>query len=174
MSQKDTAVFRVHIKGSIEKVWNEITKTDEPQKAMFNSVMHTTRLEPGAPIRMRTVNGKHTSVVGEVIEIDPPHRFVHTMRFTNYDDPPCKITYELKEVAGGVEFTLTVDDIPLGTKSAKQLLSGGKFIVNTLKGVVENGKPGLGVRILYQLFKLLAPFSPAQTRSERWPLKEAR
>jgi len=170
MNDKETNVFRVHIRGSIEQVWREITKTDEAQQAMFNSVMHTRELKPGAPFRMRTVDGKYTNVVGEILEVDPPHRFAHTMRFTNYDDPPCRITYDLKPVTDGVEFTLTIDDLPHGTKSAKQLLSGGKFIASTLKAIVENGRPGLGVRLLYQLFKVLAIFAPAKTRSENWPL----
>ena len=170
MDNQETKVFRVHIRGSIEQVWREITKTDEAQQAMFNSVMHTPGLEPGAPFRMRTVDGKYTNVVGEILEVDPPRRLAYTMRFTNYDDPPCKITYDLKPVRDGIEFTLTIDDLPLGTKSAKQLLSGGKFITNTLKAIVENGRPGLGVRLLYQLAKVLVIFAPAKSRSENWPL----
>ena len=106
MDDKETNVFRVHIRGSIEQVWREITKTDEAQQAMFNSVMHTRGLKPGAPFRMRTVDGKYTNVVGEILEVDPPHRFAHTMRFTNYDDPPCRITYDLKPVTDGVEIHL--------------------------------------------------------------------
>ena len=34
MSDKKNAVFKVHIQGSIEDVWHEITKTDEVQGAM--------------------------------------------------------------------------------------------------------------------------------------------
>ena len=35
MDNQETNVFRVHIRGSIEQVWREITKTDEAQQAMF-------------------------------------------------------------------------------------------------------------------------------------------
>src|SRR5262245_52850800 len=103
----ETAVFKVFIRGTIENVWKEITRTDRPQLCMFNMQLHTSGLKVGAPIRMRTKDGKYTGVVGEVIEFDPPHRYAHTFRFTNLDDPPCKVSYDLKEVEGGVEFILT-------------------------------------------------------------------
>ena len=170
MTQTEKAVFEVLIEGSIEDVWHEITKTDELQGAMFNTRMHTDGLRPGGQIRMRTGNGKYTAVVGEVLEFDPPRRFVHTFRFTQYDDPPSKVIYELEEVSGGVKFTLTVEDMPVGTKSAKQMKQGGKMIVTTLKAIVETGKPPLGIRVLYGFFGLMEPFSPARTKSENWPL----
>lgn len=171
MAETERAVFQVFIKGSIQDVWREITRTDRPQKCMFNMQLHTTGLKPGAPMRMRTRSGKYTGVIGEVLEFDPPHRYSHTFRFTNYDDPPCKVTYELKPVSGGVEFTLIIDDMPAGTKTAKQMKQGGTMIVNTLKRVVETGKPSVGIRVLYVLFKLMEPLSPKRTRSENWPLK---
>jgi len=107
--------------------------------------------------------------VGEVLEFDPPRRYAHTFRFTNFNDPPCKVIYDLKEVAGGVEFTMTCDDIPKGTKTAKQMVQGGNMIVKTLKSIVETGKPSFGIRMLYTMFKVMEPFSPKSTRTENWP-----
>lgn len=170
MVEKEKAVFEVFIEGSIEDVWKEITKTDEIQGAMFNTRMHTDGLKPGGKIRMRSGNGKYTAVVGEVTEFDPPHRYAHTFRFTNFDDPPCMVIYDLKQEGSGVRFTLTVDDMPSGTKTAKQMKQGGTMIVNTLKAIIETGRPTFGIRMLYVLFKLMEPFSPASTRSENWPL----
>lgn len=169
MAETERAVFKVFIRGTIEAVWREITRTDEPQGCMFNMRLHTPGLKPGAPIRMRTRSGKYTGVVGDVLEFDPPRRYAHTFRFTNYDDPPCKVIYELRAVEGGVEFTLICEDIPKGTRTAKQMKQGGTMIVNTLKAVVETGRPTLGTRLLYAMFKVMEPFSPAATRSERWP-----
>lgn len=165
----EKAVFEVLIKGTLEAVWREITKTDELQGAIFNARMHTDGLKPGGQIRMRTADGKYTSVVGHVLEFDPPRRFVHTMAFTNYDDPPSTVTYELEPVGDEVRFTLTVE-MPADTKSAKQMKQGGTMIVNTLKAIVETGRPSAGIRALYVLFKLMAPLSPKRCRSEHWPL----
>jgi hypothetical protein len=123
---------------------------------------------------MRTPDGKYTGVVGEILELDRPHRFAHTFRFTNYDDPPCSVLYELEEVEGGVQFTLTIRDLPEGTKTAKQMLQGGKMIVNTLKSVIETGRPAFGTRMIFTLFKLLAPLTPKKCLSENWPVDESR
>jgi uncharacterized protein YndB with AHSA1/START domain len=165
-----SAVYKVTIRGTIQQVWREITKTDSVQQAMFNMRLHTTALRPGAPIRVRTKSGKYTPIVGEVLEYDPPHRYAHTFRFTQFDDPPCKVIYELREVPEGVEFTLRMEEMASGTKTAKQMAQGGKLIVNTLKAVVETGRPSFGVRMLYRLFGLLEPLSPKRTRTENWPM----
>lgn len=166
----ETEVFEVMIEGSIDDVWNEITKTDELQGAIFNARMHTTGLEEGGGIQMRTASGKYTSVVGHILEFAPPRRFVHTMAFTNYDDPESIVEYDLEEVGDQVRFRLTVT-MPSGTKSAKQMKQGGTMIVNTLKSIVETGKPSFGVRTLYVLFKLLEPMSPKRCKVENWPLE---
>lgn len=173
MAEPTKLVSRVIIRGRVEDVWREITKTNEPQLAMFGARMHRIGLEPGSPIRMRTPNNKYTSVVGEILEVDPPNRLSHTMKFTAYDDPYCKVTYELREVDGGVEFTLTSEDIPPGTKTAKDMGRGGDFIVGTLKAVVEDGRPPLGTRLLFGVFGLIAPLmTPKKCRSENWPLTD--
>ncbi len=164
-------VFEVLIRGSIEDVWHEITKTDEVQGAMFNTQLHTDGLAPGGQIRMRTRNGKYTGVVGEILEFDPPHRYAHTFKFTNFDDPPCKVVMDLKEEADGqVRFTMTLLDLPAGTKTAKQMKQGGAMIVKTLKSIVETGKLPGGTKVLYTMFKLFEPLSPKSTLSENWPL----
>jgi uncharacterized protein YndB with AHSA1/START domain len=157
----------------VEDVWREITKTDAVQGCMFNMRLHTPGLRPGAPIQMRTKSGKYTGVVGRVLEFDPPRRYSHTFKFTNYDDPECKVTYELVEVAEGVEFMLTIDDMPAGTRTAKQMKQGGTMIVNTLKAIVESGRPSFGTRLLYVLFAGMEPFSPKKMRVEHWPIQSA-
>ncbi len=164
------AVFKIHINGSVEDVWREITKTDEPQQCFFNSVLDTEGLKPGAQIRMRTVSGRHTAVVGEVVEFDPPHRYAHTMRFTQYDDPPCTVTYELIEKDTGVEFVITLDGLQPGTKSAKSMIRGASFIMNTLKSLVEKGKAPLSSRVVFALGGVLEGLSPKSMSSENWPL----
>ncbi len=108
-------------------------------------------------------------MVGEILEFDPPRRFSHTFRFTNLNDPPCVVLYDLKEVAGGTEFMLTIKDLPVGTKTAKQMVQGSRLIVNTLKAVIETGRPTLGTRMLFVLFKVLPP--PKACRSENWPVE---
>lgn len=163
-------MFRVTIDASIEDVWHEITRTDQPIPAFFNTRMDVGELEPGSRLAMRSPDGKYTGVVGKILIFDPPKRFSHTFRFTSYDDPACTVTYDLEEVEGGVQFTLTITNLPVGTKSAKQMLQGGKMIVNTLKSVIETGKPGFGTRMLFILFKIMQPITPKKCLSRHWPV----
>jgi uncharacterized protein YndB with AHSA1/START domain len=164
------AIFRIVIQADIQRVWRELTKTDEAQGAVFNAWLHTTGLAPGGHMQMRTRSGKHVLVVGEVLELDPPHRFVHSHRFTQYDDPACTVTYELKPVATGVEVTLRVSGMPAGTSTAKSMQQGGPMILNALKAIAETGRPPLGTRLMYGAFALMEFVLPRRTRSEHWPL----
>ena len=164
------AIFRIVIQADIQRVWRELTKTDAAQGAVFNAWLHTTGLVPGGRLQMRTGTGKHVLVVGDVVAFEPPHRYVHTHRFTQYDDPVCQVAYELKPVAGGVEVTLRVTGMQPGTRTAKDMQGGGTMILKSLKAIAENGKPPLGIRLMYLMFGLLEFVLPARTRSEHWPM----
>ncbi len=172
MSQTKKNITRVHIEGTIQQVWDALTKEGEPLPFFFGSVMHTTGLKPGAQIRMRTDCDKYTGVVGEILEVDPPYKFSHTFKFTHVDDPPCKVTYELKEVDGGVEFTLISEDMPAGSKTEKSMVGGSAIIVATLKGMIEDGKPPFKSRFILLMCRLTKWMTPKRSRSENWPLEK--
>jgi hypothetical protein len=166
------AVFRIVIDGTMEAVFRELTKAGEPQGAVFNAVLTLDQpgLVRGRKMQMRTGSGKHAIVVGEVVEHEAPTRFAHTHRFTMFDDPVCTVIYDLRKVEGGVEVTLTVENIPEGTSTEKEMMKGGDLILGTLKTIVEAGRPPLGTRIKYWAFGALESALPAKTKSENWPL----
>jgi len=166
----EKAFYEVTIAAPIDTVWAELTRTEMVLPFFFNAKCVTTELGLGAPIRMRTKNDKYTSVVGEVLEWDPPHRYSHTFRFTTLDDPACKITYVLEEVEEGTKFTLITEGVAAGTKSEKYMKSGGTFIVNNFKALVETGKATFGGRFALFAMGLFAPFTPKKCKSENWPL----
>ncbi len=174
MSEKgkfaEKAIYTVVINAPIETVWSELVKTNSPLPFFFGSVCETPGLSPGAPIRMRSPNGKYTSVVGDVLEFEPPYRYAHTFKFTNLDDPPCKVTYVLKETSEGVEFSLITENVPVGTKTESSMKQGGAFITQNLKAFIETGKPTFGGRMILTMISLMTPFSPKSTRSENWPI----
>ena len=173
MPDTERAVFKIFIRGTIEQVWREITKTDSAQQCFFNCCLHTPGLQVGAPMQMRTRSGKYVAVLGKVLEFDPPHRYSHTFRFAQFEDPECTVIYELKPVPGGVEFTMTLENLPAGTKTAKQMKQGGTMIINSLKAIVETGRPTFGTRLLYRVMKLMEPLSPKRCRVENWPLSNS-
>src|SRR5260370_41563691 len=98
-------------------------------------------LKPGGKMRMLMASGKYVGIVGDVLEVDPPRRYVHTLRFTRFDDPPCTVIHELREVEGGVEYSMILDNMPKGTKTEKQMKQGTNLILNTVKAIVETGRP---------------------------------
>lgn len=171
-STSDDAVFRIFVKADIHRVWRELTKQGEAQGAVFNAWLHSTgALGAGVPMQMRTGTGRHVIVDGTVEVFEPPHRFVHTHRFTQFDDPVCRVSYELKPVGGGVEVTLRVLGMASGTPTAKSMAGGGTRILDTLKAICETGRPPMGTRLMYWLFDHMEFVLPARTKSEHWPLK---
>jgi hypothetical protein len=172
VAEPNKAIFRIVIAGTMEAVFRELTKTGEPQGAVFNSMMtlDAPGLVRGRKLQMRTVSGKHAVVIGEVVEHEAPTRFAHTHRFTQHDDPFCTVVYDLKKVAAGVEVTLTIENIPVGTKTEAEMRKGGDFILGNLKAIVETGRPPFGTRLMYLMFGALEFVLPAKTKSENWPL----
>ena len=169
-TETTTLVSQVTINAPIQEVWDTLTKEGEVLPFFFGTVLHTTTLGPGAPVRMRTKNGKYTGVVGDVLEFDPPHKYSMTFKFTNFDDATCRVVHELKEVEGGTEYTLTSEGVPVGTKTAKQMKGGGQIITSTLKSCVETGKPTTMARFIMIMGKLFEFTTPKQSLSSNWPL----
>lgn len=168
----DKAMFRIVIAGTQQAIFDEITRTDRPLGAIYNAVLHTDGLRPGGRFQMRTGTGRHVIVDGDVVECDPPRRFVHTHRFTQHDDPACRVVYDLKPVEGGIEVTMTVEGIPTGTKTAKSMMQGGPFILANLKAIVERGRLPIGTRMMYFMMDNMEFVLPARTKSENWPLEK--
>lgn len=167
-SQKQ--VHQIFINAPIQKVWDALTAEGEVLPFFFNSVLHTTTLAPGAPVRMRTKDEKYTGVVGEVLELNAPYLYSMTFKFTNFDDPTCKVTHNLEEKDGGTQYTLTSEKFTPGSKTQKQMKQGGDFIAKTLKGCVETGKPPFSSKLLLTMIGMFSIFTPKKCKTEYWPL----
>ena len=140
-------VFRIHIEAPPERVWKEITKTDEAQGAVYNAWLATTVLGEGAPLQMRTGTGKNVIVDGHVLVHRPFTHFAHTHRFTQYEDPVCEVHYLLVEKDGGTEVTMRIKGCPEGTRTAKDMAAGGDFILKNLKQLAEGRGLPFGTRV---------------------------
>ena len=168
----DRQVYKVLIKAPIETVWNTLVKTDDVLPFFFGAVCEVEdgQLAAGKRMRMVTPNRKFASVVGEVTEFSPPHRYAHTFKFTQWDDEHCTVTYDLKETPDGVEFSLITTGVPAGSKTEKSMAQGGTFITSNLKTLVETGKPGFSGRMVMTLGPLMGMMTPKKCRIENWPL----
>lgn len=174
MPDTESARYKIFIAAEAEAVWSEITKRGDLQKAMFNNYLDCVELAAGEPFRMLSPSRQLVSVFGKVLEVEAPHRYKHTMAFTNIDEPPATVTHLITPVEGGVEYEMLLEGLVAGSKSGKQMASGMVMIAKTLKALAETGRPGLGVRLLHRLFALLEPLSPKSVRQEHWTLDQLR
>ena len=168
MSELKSAVFKVYIEAPIQSVWDAMTREKEVLPHFYNSVMHTPELAAGSPLRMCSPDEKFTAVVGEILEVDAPRRFVHTTMFTQLEDAPSKVTYELEEKNGGTELIMLLADVPAGSKSEGYMMSGGPFITEILKRVIDTGRPPLKHRLFLVMIGLFGFMTPKVFRTENW------
>ena len=80
------------------------------------------------------------------------------------------MSYDIATVGNEVDVTLTVDGVPVDTRTAKDMTSGAKLILETLKSVAETGRPKLSTRLMYALFARMGFVLPKRTRAEHWPI----
>ena len=165
----DREVYKVFINAPIETVWSELIKTTSPRPFFWNSSWDTKEMAPGNTFRMVSNGGKTVAVIGEILEMEPPHRLVHSFRLTSLEDPASTVTYTLRESEGGTEFCLVTENIPAGSRSEKSMADGAEFIVKNFKAYVETGKVTFGARVMLALFKIMAPLTPKSMRAENWP-----
>jgi uncharacterized protein YndB with AHSA1/START domain len=168
----ERAVYKVLIKAPIETVWSELIKTSSPRPFFWNSNWDAKRMASGNAYRMVSNGGKTVAVVGDILEMKPPHRLVHSFRLTQLDDPASTVTYTLKETNDGTEFCLITENILAGSRSEKSMADGAKFIVENFKVFVETGKVTFGARIMLAMFAIMAPFTPKSMSAEKWPLEQ--
>lgn len=167
----DRGIYKVLIRAPIETVWSELVKTTAARPFFWNSSWDTKEMAAGSPYRMVSSNGKTVAVVGEIIEMEPPHRLVTSFRLTAFDDPPSRVTYTLEETPDGTEFTLITENVVAGSRSEKSMADGSEFIIANIKAFIETGKVTFGARLMLATYKLLTPLTPKGMRAENWPLE---
>lgn len=148
-----------------ERVWQEITKLRDVNRALMDSVFDTT-LEPGAPVLYRTEDGKRVFIVGRILEVEPPRRLVMRWQLTMRKDPPTTVTWTLDPEGNGTRVTVEHVGFPDDTK-LKGYDSTWAQMLSNLKAVIEDGRLPLGVRMQYGFFRLTRFAMPSSTRPER-------
>ncbi len=166
----ERAFYKVLIKAPIETVWSELVNMSSPRPFFWNSRWDAKAMAPGNAYRVVSADGKTVAVVGEILEMQPPHRLVTTFRLTSLEDPASRVTYTLKETGDGTEFTLMTEGVLAGSKSEKSMADGSQFIVRNFKAYIETGKVTFGARMMLAMFRLMAPFAPKSMSADKWPL----
>ncbi len=162
MSALGDVVYSIDIGVPVQAAWDELTKLGKIQVPMMNTVLECD-LEPGAPMRYYNPSRKRILVVGTIMEIEPPHRMVHTYRFTDLDESDTVVTWQLDEIPTGVRVTVTHSRFTDQSGTHGRVKGGWNWILQTLKAVLETGKPPLKVRVLYGLMGAMSFMQPKKT-----------
>ena len=164
--------FQIDIKAPIERVWREITKQDERQRTMFDTMLEA-EMAPGGKLRYRTVDKKMTPIWGEVVEIEAPRLFAHTFAFADMDDAPTLVRWELEQQGEMCRVTVTHSRFAGETKTLKSVSKVWPAILGRLKNVVEGRNIPVGARMQYAMMRWMSFMAPKGLRTENVEAKVA-
>ncbi len=139
-------VFVVYIRTSRQELWDALTRPELTSQYYFNSALRS-QLTPGSPIDFVLQDDKGRKPVpvkGQVSEVVPRRRLVYTFRFTDRDDPPSRVAYDLEEERGLLKLTVTHDEFDEKTSTYREVRSGWPYILSGLKTLLETGHPLAG------------------------------
>lgn len=170
-----TKVLSIDLNAPIEKVWHELTKQGEISRPMYNTALHVQggKIAPGARLRYSNASGKNTFIVGEILEVDPPRRLVHTFVMTFGNDKPATVTWELEPRGSATRVTLThVFAAP--SKDNQKVAKGWTQILDLLKHELETGNVPMKTRMQYAMMGAMTFMLPKKTRTEQAELLDVR
>ncbi|MDQ6848786.1 MAG: SRPBCC domain-containing protein [Actinomycetota bacterium] len=155
-----TQVYRVWIKATPEAVWDAITSPEWTDRYGYGGLPEYGDLTPGNRYRINPGKGMQAAGIegpiidGELLEVDPPRRFVQTWRMLM--DPGLeaegftRLAYDIQASDGGVtRLTVTHDlaDAPAlasmvaGESESAGAGGGWAWILSDLKSLLETGSP---------------------------------
>lgn len=144
MSQQNLShVFVLYIKTKKEKLWEALTDPEKTRQYFYGTAIKSD-LKKGSTIEYKSTDreGKENiALFGEITEVVPYKRLVHTFNFPGNDDKTTRAVYEIEEVDSGVKLTLTHDQFPEVNETYKSVGEGWPFILSGLKTLLETGKP---------------------------------
>lgn len=135
-------VYEIYIGAPPDKVWQAIVDPTFTAQYFFGTLVDSS-WTPGAPLAYRYPDGT-LAADGEIVEIDPPRRLVHTFNAVWDDavsaDAAHTVTWEL-EPAGAAACKLTVlhDGFAGETATLEQVKGGMAVILGGLKTLLETG-----------------------------------
>jgi uncharacterized protein YndB with AHSA1/START domain len=134
-------VFEIYIRTTPERLWEAITDSETRSKYNFG-VGVDSDWKVGSPLEMGSAKAGGLLGEGEILEVDPPRRLVHTMVALWSDEVKSegasRVTWEIEPVADSCRLTVTHDEMREGAHS--ELYGGWPMILSGLKTWLETGE----------------------------------
>ncbi len=157
--------FTIEINADVERVWQEITRREFPHHAMFGTFLNG-ELKPGGIISYRNKAGTHAFVLGQVIEVTPPTRLVHTFRFSMEQDAPTLVEWELAPSGKGTKVTVKHSRFEGETRTYKSVSTSWPAILSLYKTIIETGSAPMSARLKNGMMMAMCFMLPKSARAE--------
>ena len=139
-AEPNDKVFEIYIKTTPERLWEAITD-DEMRRRYSFGVGVRSDWTPGASIEMLSAGGFAINE-GEILEVEPPLRLVHSFRALWSDEVKgegtSRVTWEIEPVGDSCRLTVTHDQ--LREDASSELYGGWPMILSGLKTLLETGE----------------------------------
>ena len=132
--------YEHYIKTTADLLWQAILDPEIRAKYNFGARM-TSAWTEGASIEMRTPDGVVVLGTGDVLEVDPPKRLVHTI--VAHWSPEVeaegvsRVTWDIEPIGDSCRLLLTHDQLADGANS--EIYGGWPMILSGLKTWLETG-----------------------------------
>jgi len=135
-------VFEIYIRTTPERLWKAITDPEIRAKYNFGASVKSD-WTPGSRLELAAPKAAGLLGEGEVLEVDPPRRLVHTMTALWSDDVrnegASRVTWEIEPIGDdSCRLTLTHDQLREGAND--QIYGGWPMILSGLKTWLETGE----------------------------------
>ena len=134
-------VFEIYIHTTPERLWEAITDPEIRSKYNFGARIESA-WTPGSTLEMSAPNAGLLLGEGEVLEVDPPRRLVHTMTALWSEDVKregsSRVTWAIEPVGDSCHLTVTHDQLRDGAND--ELYGGWPMILSGLKTWLETGQ----------------------------------
>jgi uncharacterized protein YndB with AHSA1/START domain len=134
-------VYDIYIRTTPERLWEAITDADIRAKYNFG-IRAVSDWAPGSRIEMQHTRADGLLGEGEVLEIEPRRRLVHTLVALWGEDVKAegasRVTWEIEPVGDSCRLTITHDQLREGAND--QLYGGWPMILSGLKTWLETGE----------------------------------
>ena len=158
-----TQVYRIYIKAAPEAIWEALTTTEWTKRYGYTGVVDFD-LRPGGAYTVHATEQFRTAaeargaklpdviIDGEVLEVDPPRKLVHTFNMhmdpAMEQEPATRITYEIVDLGNG-SCSLTLIHALDGAPRLAAIVSGAlesdgaggghAWVLSDLKSLLETG-----------------------------------
>jgi uncharacterized protein YndB with AHSA1/START domain/DNA-binding transcriptional ArsR family regulator len=141
LEQPMEKVFEIYIRTTPDRLWEAITDPQIRAKYNFGAGVYSD-WKPGSRIELSSPKAGAPLGEGEVLEIEPPRRLVHTMTALWGEDVasegPSRVSWDIEQIGDSCRLTVTHDQLREGAND--QLYGGWPMILSGLKTWLETGE----------------------------------